>query len=598
MKPGLTRCTWVPLLLCTALGSLACDSLKSEPTSSPKTDDTSGGQLLVTLSTEGPEFCREGQWTLSVHVEGNPDKVELVTQAEGDPEPSVSDLTPPYRHAVDCATHAQGLVTFAARAVLGEQSVTSRSATVVVDRTPPVVGLSRPDGSFPHVHEAPEIGISEPLLAGSLEVSPTVLRDDRGFSVAHQVVLSEDGKVLRLVPASPLRPPAILHVDLSQVKLKDRAGNQGVGVHSHRIRYWPFSRVGDLWHNPSHYLHSLATEQFPEGRPVLAFVTTESFGVVPQLGVNRWNGTAWEPLPAPREPHARAVAPELPRLATSRLGSALVLAWSETQDSTSWIHVVKHDGMSWVRLGAPLDTRDTHPRFQLALDWWGRPFLVYPDGAGGLRVMRWSDTAWEPLGDPRGAIPELQTYAGHPAITVEGGTVFVAWSGFPSREDDAQHVFVTRYANGRWHRMGRLLRGTEQGSTWDLAIKGEGEDDVVVAWRESAPDRATGMLFVSRWNGDLSLGDWGTPERIQAATELLYLGPPLLELDADGEPWVAWQRRGSGDAEGVYRRRRATGWEPEQFIAGEMLSGFRLDAKGLPWASAGYPGDLTIIRPQ
>ena len=55
--------------------------------------------------------------------------------------------------------------------------------------------------------------------------APTLLRDGNGFSVPHQTSLTEEGRVLRLVPSAPLQPPVTLHVELVQRNLTDRAGN-------------------------------------------------------------------------------------------------------------------------------------------------------------------------------------------------------------------------------------------------------------------------------------------------------------------------------------------------------------------------------------
>jgi hypothetical protein len=597
MKSRLSRPRWGALLLCTALGSLACDSLKLEPEPLPIVEEEPAAvQLRVTVAAEGPEYCRQGTWTLSISVEGGtPERVALERDGR-----EVETLAPPYRHTVDCATHAEGRFAFVARAMVGDRSFSSPSASVVVDRTPPRLEPSRPALPFPTVDAPVEFVFSEPLLPESLQAAPTRVRDGNGFSVAHQAVLVEDGTVLRLVPAAVLRPPVTLNVELAQRNMTDRAGNpldvtRVAGSFEWTFSYWPFARVGARMSELSIDWQSLALELRSQARPVVAFMERERFDIKAELGVARWSGEAWERLAPPREAEARSREPILPQLEVAWQGG-LVLAWLERDNSTEWIHVSRYGGTSWTRLGAPHDTQSVITDFQMALDPQGHPVLVYRERDVDLRVVRWTGTAWEFLGGPLSGNPRVATLARYPAIAVDFNRVVVAWSETHPEETRAQ-VFVMEFRDGAWSRMGRLLSGTAQGSAERVAVALA--DEPVVAWVERSEDFADGFVFASRWRSTATFADWMPPEQLQGATPYEGLRALWLVMDAAGEPWVAWQRTQAGsNVASVFRRRRAAGWEPEQLIAGSPLGGFRLDDKGFPWVSAGYPWEMSILRPQ
>ncbi|WP_163998497.1 Ig-like domain-containing protein [Pyxidicoccus caerfyrddinensis] len=592
---------WMPLLLCTALGLTACDSLKS----APDAPDVPPPELGVTVRATGPAFCGEGStWKLSVEFSGRtPQKVVLVTNGS-----SVTTLASPYVHTVNCATHAEGGFTFVARATAGGRSVESPSASVVVDRQRPKVASWRPGHSFPTADTPVEIVFSEPLLPESLQASPTVLRDGNGVPVAHQAVLSEDGKTLRLVPTAPLRPPVTLHAELSQRDLKDRAGNLlewDFSSIEQELSYWPFARaVPSMSETPTVAGScAFALQTSPREVPFVACLEEGGRDGIDEPGVARWNGEAWERLPAPREVDARTRNALQPQLVSSPEGN-LVLAWGEQDDlfGLMYIHVMRFDGTSWTRLGKPQDTLSpSSARFRMALAPDGHPVLVYQMRfEQELGVVRWNGMAWESLGYLLTANPEGSTLAAYPAIAVDASRVVVAWSEKPV-DHALPHVFVMEFRDGRWSPLGRPLLATEGGNARDVAIALDGVAGPAVAWTERLSSGGS-LIFVSRWKDDgLSNNDWGPPEQVHEETP--FYGPlnVRLVMDANHEPWVAWERDSDSPhilTESMFRRHRATEWEPLQLIAGSSLHAFWLDAHGVPWAAVGSGSDVTLVRPQ
>lgn len=599
---------WKSVLLCTALGLAACDSLKSDPDPlPPPVDDRQPPppELRVTVTTEGPALCREGTWTLAVSVEGGtPAQVELIHSA---PYPRDVPLDIPYRYTLDCATASEGSHSFVARATLKGKRFESPSASVVVDRTGPKVTSSRPEPHFPDVDAPLELVFSEPILRESLQAAPTLLRDGNGFSVAHQAVLSEDGRVLRLVPTAPLRPPITLHVELAQRNMTDLAGNpldaeRDVGF-TKQLEYWPFAQTGTQLSEKFISWLSFALADFPQ-RPVVALVERDNYDSSDkgELVVQRMTGDTWERLPAPRPMEARSNAPMDPRL--EAYGAQLVLAWLEPSShdsSRDQLHVSRYDGTSWKPLGAPLATGSSYTRFEMVLDPTGTPLLVYEEGDMDLRVVRWNGDVWEPLGGALSGNPASWTPAEHPAIAVDISRVVVAWSERPT-DVEVPHVFVMEFRDGGWRQVGPPLHGLSPGwGTKQVAIALKGyADSPILAWTEHAYDSDDGLVFSAYWKSGVLEGSasWTHPEELQGATLFHDLGRLRLVMDSTQEPWVVWNRReGNRSYFTYYRKRRSTGWEPEQLVVGTAAFGFRLDDKSFPWVMVAFPQDA-ILRPQ
>ncbi|WP_163990962.1 Ig-like domain-containing protein [Pyxidicoccus caerfyrddinensis] len=602
MQPRHPRPWKSVLLLCAALGLAACDPLKSESNAGPPVEEEPPPpKLHVTVATKGPALCREGTWTLSVSVEGGtPEKVELITIGL-----APTTLDSPYRHTVDCATADEGSYFFIARATAKGRTFESPSASLVVDRKGPTIASWRPASSFPSVDTPVEIVFTESLLPESLQAAPTLLRDGNGFSVAHQAVLSEDGRVLRLVPSAPLRPPATLHVELVQRNMTDRAGNPLIVepvlyFYERRVDYWPFARVGEAPLSEMSIGHlDLALEDSPRSRPIIAFVEyAPQPSIKPEIVVQRMNGDAWERLPAPRAMDARSQPPADTRLEV--YGQYLVLAWTEPDPDTRYdvIHVSRYDGTSWTHLGAPLEPQADFFSFQMVLGTSENPVIVYEERFLGLRVVRWTGSAWEFLGDLLSGNPGSWSMWRYPALAADDSRVAVAWSETPP-DSDRPHVFVMQFDNGSWSRVGKPLRGLADGGAGRVAIALRGfSDGPIVAWTEQASNYPDGFVYSSYWKTTITSADWTPPEQLQGTTKFYAMDRLQLVVDSAQEPWVVWQR-GEADYSSAcyYRRHRATGWEPEQLIFGRAFHGFRLDDKSVPWVALGYWPEA-ILRPQ
>ncbi|MFP2958342.1 Ig-like domain-containing protein [Myxococcus sp. 1LA] len=600
MNPRRTRARWALPRLYVALGTTACDDLKSEPVPPPPTgQEEPPPELRVTVRTEGPEYCREGQWTLSVSVEGGtPERVEFLTNAQ-EPMP----LEPPYQHVIDCATHAEGRFSFVARAVGEDRNFEAESVSLEVDRTPPTIAARRPLLSHPAVTSPLAFVFSEPLLPGSLQAVPTQLRDQDGFSIAHQAVLSEDGTVLELVPTSPIRPPTTLHAVLLQRTLTDRAGNPldprlSAASLSHNATYWPFARATEPLDSTNYSVlpTSLALGSGVRGTlPVVGFINSASETAEP--AVARWDGHAWEQLPPLRAEDARSRLPFGFQIAAA--GETLIAIWREEVEETGFdqIHVVRYDGTAWQRLGAPYDTRSEYTQFKLALGWSGRPVIALERMIDlvetEVRVIEWSGTEWMQLGEPLSANPAPRTSSWRAAIAADR-EVFVSWLE-TSAATGALHLHVSTFANGTWFPVGSSIPIPEDTSVDRVEIAMQPNGRVALTWSEINPTTYVSTIRFSSAGVRSWPYGWSTPDSIEVLNQTSTHESLRLAVDRDNEPWVAWTEYAYPlDNKTYYRRRRAGVWEPKQLISGETLNSFILDENAFPWVLS----NGTVVRPQ
>ncbi|WP_225888355.1 Ig-like domain-containing protein [Myxococcus xanthus] len=599
MNPRRTRARWALRLLYVALGTAACDDVKSEPLPPAPPIVEPPPELRVTAHTEGPEFCREGLWTLSVSVEGGtPERVELLTNGE-----TPTRLAAPYQHVVDCAAHAEGSFAFIARAVAGNRKFDAEAGSVTVDRTPPTVVAVRPGHSQPSVSSPMGFVFSEPLLPGSLQSAPAELIGEAGLPVAHQAVLSEDGTVLELVPTSLPQPPVTMSAMLIQLDMTDRAGNPLDPIlpdfaHLHHATYWPFGRV---MASPGSWATSLALESGDAGTvPVVGFIHDDAQGTG-EPTVARWNGDEWQHLPPLRAANARSAS--VSGLQVAQKDDALVAAWRERDATTGGarLHVASYTGTAWQPLGAPYDIQSESTQVKLALEQQGRPVIALErnvsDSDTEVRVIRWTGTEWRALGGLLDEHPVPNTPARRAAIATDDTRVLVSWVEpavdlNPPRSD----IHVRAFENGNWVPVGASIPVAGYASVESIVLAIQPDSRAVIAWSEAETSASVNTLRFSSAALDSSQPTWASPEYVDTQLGSGRYASLQLVVGHDNEPWLAWTeyRRYFPEPHSYYRRRPATGWEPKQLIAGEPVWKFLLDEDGHPWALSGD----AVVRPQ
>ncbi|WP_426755823.1 Ig-like domain-containing protein [Myxococcus sp. Y35] len=574
--------------------------------------------LRVTVRTEGPAFCREGLWTLTVSVEGDtPERVELLTNGE-----APTRLEAPFQHVVDCATHAEGRFAFTARAVAGDRSFDAEAVAVTVDRTPPTIVAARPSHKYPSVASPMAFVFSEPLRPDSLQSEPTELQDffnSRPIPVAHQAVLSDDGMVLELVPTSPLQPPVSLAATLLQRSLTDLAGNSldpslPDFVLRHSANYWPFVSVtAPLL--PEHVDPLPASLVLANGvagtTPVVGYFDYDYMTNAHKPTIARWDGHAWQRLPpfrAANEGSANIIAFQV-----AARDDAIVAEWRE-RDAVTGLeqsHVANFTGNGWEHLPVPDDTPSKYDWVKMTLAPQGRPVIAVGRSIDTyeteVRVIRWTGTEWQRLGEPLSENPAPRTPAWQVAIAADDTRVVVSWEekavelGPPS-----SYLHVRTFENGSWVPVGASIPVREYSSVNDIALAIQPDHRVIMAWAESGAwiDTGNGPIIgipdVIRFSSaalGTSQTSWAPPEDAVFLPDINTYASLYLVVGPDIEPWLAWDERSVNGyifARSYITRLRATGWEPKQLIGYEPLYGFLLDEDGSPWALLGDD----VVRPQ
>ncbi|WP_368738115.1 Ig-like domain-containing protein [Myxococcus sp. AM009] len=550
------------------------------------------------MNTEGPAFCREGLWTLAVSVEGGtPERLELFTNGE-----APTRLAAPYQHVVDCATHAEGSFAFRARAVAGGQNFDAADVSVTVDRTPPTIVSVRPDHSHPSVSSPMGFVFSEPLLPSSLQSAPAELVGPGGLPVAHQAVLSEDGTVLELVPTSLPQPPVTMGAMLLQKDMTDRAGNPLDPVLPdfavlHHATYWPFGRVMAF---PGSWPTSLALESGDAGTvPVVGFIHDAQGAGEPTVA--RWNGDEWQHLPPLRAANARSASAS--GLQVVQKDGALVAAWCEGDAANGGprLHVASYTGTAWQPLGAPYDIQSESTQVKLALGKQGRPVIALErnvsDSDTEVRVIHWTGTEWRALGGLLDEHPVPNTPARRVAIATDDTRVLVSWvEAAADIGPPHNYIHVRAFENGNWVPVGVSIPVAGLTVMENIVLAIQPDSRAVIAWTEREFSVSDGTLRFSSAALDSSQPTWASPEYVDIRPGSGWYASLQLVVGHDNEPWLAWTeyRRYSPEPYSYYRRRRATGWEPKQLIAGARLWEFLLDEDGHPWALSGD----TVVRPQ
>ncbi|WP_226994087.1 Ig-like domain-containing protein [Myxococcus hansupus] len=547
------------------------------------------------MQTQGPAYCREGAWTLSVSFEGaTPERVQLITNDE-----VPTRLEAPYQHVVDCAAHAEGRFAFKARAWVDGKHVDAEAVAVTVDRTPPTVVSVKPGHSHPSVSSPMGFVFSEPILPESLQSEPARLIGPTNLPVPYQAVLRENGTVLELVPESLLQPPFTLYALELQTSLTDLAGNLLETVlpdfaHMHFADYWPFGRV----------TAPLASGEGPRSfvlesgdnrtEPIIGYTQDEQ-GIREPM-VARWRDGAWQRLPPIREANTRTEhASEI--LVAQKTG-VLVTAWTEKSATTRTIqlHVASYNGRAWQHLGAPHDTRSDLGKIPLALDEEGKPVIVVERNVSAseteVRVLRWTGSEWISLGTPFNRSPMPQV-----AIAVDATRVFVGWEEWTFAAGlFAKHIHVAAFENGRWTPVGTAIPSRANAFVDHITLAIQPDRHIFISWTENGFSHTSSNIKVSSMTLDSSQSNWDSPESVAAQIGESRYSELHLVVDNDGEPWLAWTERHMyiSEVESYFRRRRATGWELKQFIAREWLQDFLLDTAGGPWALSGG----AVVRPQ
>lgn len=200
------------------------------------------------------------------------------------------------------------------------------------------------------------------------------------------------------------------------------------------------------------------------------------------------------------------------RLAVAPDGAAAA-AWLEERGGTvppSDVQAALWDGIAWIGLGGRLNGDDrSGPMYgyqdvAIASDGsvvvaWNSPVSGVPDR---LWVHRWDGTTWQPIGGGPVNDPDAVSSAGAVSLVLdEWDRPVVAWYARPGGSYPLSDARVTRWTGAAWVDVGTPRRRNPAHVSFGPVVALDGDGHPVVAWTERFGDSTTYDVFVDRWTG-------------------------------------------------------------------------------------------------
>lgn len=232
-----------------------------------------------------------------------------------------------------------------------------------------------------------------------------------------------------------------------------------------------------------------------------------------------------------------------------------VVAWSESDGTSTNIYVKRWNGSSWTQVGGLLDVNTnkdaTYPA--LKLDASGNPVVVWKEldsSTSKIYAKRWNGSAWVLIGS---SALSGSLGAEAPALALDGsGNPVVAWRVF-STSPLFSNIQVARWDGSAWVNVGGKLDVNDSGNTdfaaFNPSVGLTSSGNPVVAWSES--DGSSRNIYVKRWDGSAWTQVGGKLDVSSAQNAFT----PAIALDSSGNPVVAWNEAGTGSAGSVYVKR-------------------------------------------
>lgn len=564
--------------------------------------DADGGfqpELTVRLVLPGNPTHARGDVSIQVETsETQPDKVELFAG-----EVLVAELHAPYSYLWDTTSFAEGTYSLVARVSKGDRTAMSEGWLLAIDRTAPGVVSRAPEPEAPLVPSGEPIRVefSEALRPDTLNDDSVILHID-GANASRSLALSADGKLLTLTPTAAIALPSTVSVTLTS-GIKDRAGNglEATPI-SWKWQVPAWLPVGSVANCPAADLTGAVLSIHPRTGPVLAALAVngpEDYGPA----VCRWTGSSWVQLggflgvnrnDAESQDYFQFLGPAL----QVDENGALIVAWSESSGSSQLTYLRRWSTDRWTEI-PPAAAGGTPPALQLTsadnpwtvttvrdtqrdglsvqVRWWNGQMWqdfgealhasttsswIYEvsfalDGAGlpvvawteaekvntsyvnrRIHVRRWTTAGWAALGGPL-SVNSSSSEASGPVLRIsKTGVPVLAWSepNTPLTKTKAADIHVRSWENGQWRQLGSYLSASSgETPAWRPSLVLSDKGEPFIAWNES--DGTANKVHVRQWTG----AEWQTIEATASAIDAsARAGEVSLQLDAAGNPWVAW----------------------------------------------------------
>ncbi|MFL5348931.1 MAG: Ig-like domain-containing protein [Hyalangium sp.] len=591
------------LLVLLILSLAGCISLPDIDPGEPEAPDVEEPLPDLSVRLRSPEAKTYTNRAVEVSVEvtnGTPEAVDVFAGDE-----LLATLTGPYTFHWDTTAKPEGSYTLRATARRGTQTFTSETREVVVDRTPPQVVLRTPSPGAQDVsvRQAIRMTFSEPINAGSLsDTTVHLLLQSAGDPVelAKMLSLSEDGAELTVIPGS--RPSAPNELSITLGALADRAGNlfSNSSAWSWDYPVWlpvggalsALPEDGGITTTPA---ESPALALDGQGKPTVAWLErlpnrTDSSQA--SAFVQRWNGTAWESLGGAVLDSSTISFAGPPTLEVDGANRVVVGAYNIVGP---YVFIAAWEG-HWQELGRltngaggsikskpSLQFDDTESPLVVWSQDDGSPYQ-YPPPTSNIYVDQWSGTQWNAVEQLR-AYPQQGTGAVGAVLKIgSANQTVVACSEF---DGTTASIYVSRRSAEGWSSVGSPLSAMAGAtSAQQPSLQLDAAGNPVVAWKEFNEGANSSNLYVSRWTGVAweAVGD-----RVNLDSGIAQADDPVLAVDASGNPIVAWVGN-DGNTTNIYVHRWIQGhWEQQGGAlsanpgkTGAAHPSLRIDPEGVP----------------
>ncbi|WP_223641551.1 Ig-like domain-containing protein [Corallococcus sp. EGB] len=535
---------------------------------SPETNSYTNSHVLIRVDVAGSK----------------PERLELLVDGV-----VVAPLSASSELQFETWTLSEGPHAFTVRAILGTHTFVSSERSINVDRTrPKIIDQTPLSGAFQVLVDAAiQATFSEPLRRESVSGQSIHLQMDSG-DLAADIVLSEDGKVLTLVPGTPLPVGKLFSVVIDPA-VTDLAGNpldslsqkwswhvpsylllgeplfygkfENSGVFASSIRVGRDSRpivawmqhglvhvrgwTGEHWDSlggplngdPSGVAWTSVLDIDSEGRPLVAWIETE-LDNSNRLYVRRWTGLTWESMGSFLVPTLNQGRMNWLQV-NATIGQAPVVAWIEDSSTQYQMVFRQWNGTGWESRIAPLPLQKERRLFSydytsFELDAMGKPVVVYSEWQSSAyvgRVWRWSGGAWEDIS------PNTKDVVWVHAIDASGDVLV----GVRTLVGGVWRTMVKKYVGGGWLSLGEPLEsipgGNDEIPVESIALDSQGRPVVFISELLSDSDPLSRVGQAWRWNGSR----WEAIGGVLTALPGKFIhGRPSFALTADDVPIVAW----------------------------------------------------------
>lgn len=504
------------------------------------------GDLLVGWTSPSDDTVYvNGSLPLQVSVEGGmADYVEVLNG-----QTVLARLsTAPYQYTWDTTQAAEQTYTLSARAVRGASTFTTGTMkTVVVDRTAPTVAsrTPAPGASNVSVKQVVEVSFSEPLKVSTVK-DASVLVTEGGKNIAKTLSVSADGRSLTVTPEVPLPVESTVSLTLGTATqpLTDLAGNAVAATSA-----WTFSvpawlpmggAISALAGNTP--AENVTMKVGTDGVPVIAW--SEFDGADNKIYVHRWNGGAWDALGTALSANFEANTPaNNPSLALDGANQISVM-WDEGKDQYSRnVYGKRWTGSDWTVLPAMPPSQSMFSYEGLASPSVvrdGKGDLVVgataSHGTTGYRIgvvgLTSGQTEWAVVSPNDSDVGQT---AGIEMTVDSSGRVVAAHYGLYVTDSDAYWgVFALRMDTwGNWSRFGAPIPTSS--STGQIAVAVDGASNPLVAWVDSSSSSEDPRLEAAWWQQ----GAWKRLGHVPGALSTSNSKPSVV-VGNDGKPLVAW----------------------------------------------------------